>query len=183
MRTHDMPPIRWIRWNPLQHISRYPLLLYKAADQRIARTTHTPTSACRYPEGHAHPAHLPRSRRQHHRVRLLVRGQGRRPTNPPARQQGPAVTRGGSTWAWRQLRAAVLRRDGWTCQLCGDPLHPRCSRSGCGQCAHVDHRLPVAAGGVDHPANLRAACQRCNLSRANSVRTGSAADLGGSRAW
>lgn len=40
MKTHDMPPIRWIRWNPLQHISRYPLLLYKAADQRIARTTH-----------------------------------------------------------------------------------------------------------------------------------------------
>lgn len=47
MKTHDMPPIRWIRWNPLQHISRYPLLLYKAADQRIARTTHTPTSGCK----------------------------------------------------------------------------------------------------------------------------------------
>lgn len=30
---------------------------------------------------------------------------------------------------------------------------------------HVDHRLPIARGGTDDPANLCCACQRCNLAK------------------
>jgi len=81
------------------------------------------------------------------------------------------MSRGGSTRRWRETRSAVLRRDGWVCQVpgCGVRLHPRCSASGCDRCAHVDHRVPVARGGSDHPSNLRAACQRCNLAAASSA--------------
>jgi 5-methylcytosine-specific restriction protein A len=31
---------------------------------------------------------------------------------------------------------------------------------------HVDHIMPVAAGGTDHPSNLQALCQSCNLAKA-----------------
>jgi 5-methylcytosine-specific restriction endonuclease McrA len=60
----------------------------------------------------------------------------------------------------------VLQRDGYRCRVPvpgGDP-----SNGGqlCGAYAtHVDHVLPRAQGGSDHPANLRAACASCNLRR------------------
>lgn len=65
----------------------------------------------------------------------------------------PRIERNGSTRAWRALRAQVLARDRWTCQLCGAPAE------------HVDHVCPVASGGEDHPSNLRATCADCNLSK------------------
>jgi len=60
------------------------------------------------------------------------------------------MSRGGSTRAWRELRAKILARDSHTCAYCGDTA------------THVDHIIPVAAGGTDHPDNLTAACARCN---------------------
>jgi 5-methylcytosine-specific restriction endonuclease McrA len=59
--------------------------------------------------------------------------------------------RNGSTRAWRTGREQILARDRWICQLCGAPAE------------HVDHIRPLAAGGTDHPADLRATCARCNL--------------------
>lgn len=66
----------------------------------------------------------------------------------------------GSTRAWRRLRRLVLERDRYRCQL------PAEDGATCGAYAtHVDHVVPRAAGGSDHPSNLRAACARHNLKR------------------
>ena len=59
----------------------------------------------------------------------------------------------GSTRQWRQVRAQVLLRDGYRCQLCGRPA------------GHVDHIVVKRDGGSDHPGNLRATCAACNLGR------------------
>lgn len=67
----------------------------------------------------------------------------------------------GSTRRWRQLRALVLDRDGHRCQLPIDASGQLCGA----YATHVDHVLPRSKGGSDHPANLRAACQTCNLRR------------------
>jgi 5-methylcytosine-specific restriction endonuclease McrA len=93
----------------------------------------------------------------------------------------------GSTSAWRRTRAAVLARDGWTCQHCGRHIHPRCLVTGCPTCAHVDHVTPRSRGGSDDPSNLVASCARCNLGRGDRQRHPAnalaAATLRTSRAW
>jgi len=63
----------------------------------------------------------------------------------------------GSTAAWRRIRIAILRRDGYRCQMMhGDGRI-------CGQPAtDVDHIVRREHGGTDAPGNLRAACTRCN---------------------
>lgn len=65
---------------------------------------------------------------------------------------------GGSTTAWRTIRAYVLRRD-----------HDLCRIGTAGVCTTVatcvDHIVPKEVGGDDHEANLRAACEPCNLHR------------------
>lgn len=66
---------------------------------------------------------------------------------------GSALKAAGSTRRWRKIRAAVLRRDGHRCRYCGAPA------------THVDHVDPRKRGGDDDPANLRAACAQCNLSK------------------
>jgi 5-methylcytosine-specific restriction endonuclease McrA len=62
--------------------------------------------------------------------------------------------RNGSTSAWRRLRRMVLVRDGRVCQM----RQPGCT----GVATTVDHVVPLALGGTDHPSNLRAACAACN---------------------
>jgi 5-methylcytosine-specific restriction endonuclease McrA len=60
---------------------------------------------------------------------------------------------GGSTRAWRRVRARVLARDHYQCQLRLD---------GCTTVAgHVHHTLGRAVG--DDPAHLVASCAHCNL--------------------
>lgn len=58
------------------------------------------------------------------------------------------------TTAWRNLRARILR-DSDTCHICGKP----------GADA-IDHVIPLARGGTNHPSNLRPAHHdtgdRCN---------------------
>lgn len=62
-----------------------------------------------------------------------------------------------STSAWQRLRKAVLARDGYVCQIRG------------ARCTHVattcDHIQPVSERPdlFWEPANLRAACRRCNF--------------------
>jgi hypothetical protein len=61
--------------------------------------------------------------------------------------------RNGSTRRWRNTRARVLYRDGWTCQRCG------------ARASHIDHIQPVLFGGTDDETNLQALCTACNLSK------------------
>jgi len=84
----------------------------------------------------------------------------------------------GSTRAWRKVRALVLIRDNYRCQLpvAADGTHvPDGHPAGIdpdGQIrrclsysTHVDHVVPRALGGSDDLDNLRAACAAGNLAR------------------
>ncbi|MEU5588100.1 HNH endonuclease [Streptomyces chrestomyceticus] len=68
-----------------------------------------------------------------------------------------------STGAW-QVREMYARRDGWVCQLCGGEI-PRALVVNDGHNLAVDHIRPVAAGGTDHPSNVRAVHQVCERGR------------------
>lgn len=67
-----------------------------------------------------------------------------------------------------QLRAEILERNGFTCQLCGagpgdpDPIKPERTVR-----LHIDHVIPVSQGGTNDPSNLRVTCSACNQGRAN----------------
>ncbi|HUZ03778.1 MAG TPA: HNH endonuclease [Acidobacteriaceae bacterium] len=72
---------------------------------------------------------------------------------------GPAFSRKIS----KELRAFVLDRNGFTCQMCGavagetDPYDPiRKTR------LHIGHIIDKSMGGPDEPGNLRAICSVCN---------------------
>ena len=54
-------------------------------------------------------------------------------------------------------RAAIIERDGSRCHVCGKKCRP--------DEIHLDHLVPLAAGGDHMEANLAVACARCNLSR------------------
>ena len=57
---------------------------------------------------------------------------------------------------WKETRLEILRRDLWRCHWCG------------GEANEVDHVVPVSQGGSRwDPANLVAACGRCNNGRNN----------------
>lgn len=59
----------------------------------------------------------------------------------------------------KRTRFEVLRRDGHTCQYCGEKA-PNVT-------LHVDHVVPVSLGGSDKPENLVAACKDCNTGKAS----------------
>jgi HNH endonuclease len=58
-----------------------------------------------------------------------------------------------------QLRFNILQRDGFRCRYCG-----RTGREP-GVVLHVDHVVPVAAGGPTTEDNLMTACAACNLGK------------------
>lgn len=67
---------------------------------------------------------------------------------------------------WRKVRLEILKRDRWTCYLCGkQPLE--------GADATVDHVVPLSvlkneARKLRHdPSLLRACCRKCNSSKGN----------------
>jgi 5-methylcytosine-specific restriction endonuclease McrA len=69
---------------------------------------------------------------------------------------------GGSTTAWRKLRAAVLLRDGGMCQTQTPGL--------CLVYADVAaHIIPKSAGGPDELGNLKASCAPCNQHEGDDV--------------
>ena len=80
------------------------------------------------------------------------------------------------TRAWRAIRLAVLRRDGFECQL-------RCSTRCRGIANSVDHTVRPEDGGDFYDlANLRACCTPCNSSKRNSQLAERARDQP-SRKW
>lgn len=56
----------------------------------------------------------------------------------------------------KSKRFQVLRRDGFRCRYCGR------SPEEDGVRLEVDHVVPVANGGTNHPANLKTSCYDCN---------------------
>lgn len=73
--------------------------------------------------------------------------------------RGTAAERGYGA-AWRQLRKAVLERDGYTCTVpsCGQPA------------TECDHVVPKHLGGTDDPANLASKCRRHHASKTGAER-------------
>jgi hypothetical protein len=68
----------------------------------------------------------------------------------------------------KEVRAVVLDRNGFTCQMCGatagepHPYDPsRKTR------LHLGHIIDKSAGGTDEPSNLRAICSVCNEGASN----------------
>lgn len=68
-------------------------------------------------------------------------------------------------------RLAIYERDGWTCQLCGDPVDGTLDPVRDAMAATLDHITPrsLALFPDDSPANLRLAHRACNSRRSNRV--------------
>lgn len=71
-------------------------------------------------------------------------------------------------WLPRKVRAAVLKRDGWVCQLCSKPITEDGRIRGPGS-PSIDHILPRALGGSDDVENLQAAHLGCNARKHTRV--------------
>jgi 5-methylcytosine-specific restriction endonuclease McrA len=66
-----------------------------------------------------------------------------------------------------RLRAAVLDRNGFTCQMCGlspDYIDPETGRK---VRLHIGHIVDKSHGGKDELANLRTLCSNCNQGAKN----------------
>lgn len=63
----------------------------------------------------------------------------------------------------KSVRFNVFKRDGFRCQYCG--------RAAPDVILHVDHIVPVAAGGGNDELNLITACQDCNLGKGKTQLT------------
>jgi len=76
----------------------------------------------------------------------------------------PAFERGIS----KEVRAFVLDRNGFTCQMCGVAAgEPHPYDSGRKTRLHIGHIIDKSAGGEDVPSNLRAICSVCNEGASN----------------
>lgn len=85
--------------------------------------------------------------------RLLVKWARRRRARAASRTVAP-----GREPIPAGLRFAVLHRDGFRCRYCGRGEPD-------GVKLHLDHLVPVAAGGRSEIDNLVVACQDCNLGK------------------
>ena len=85
------------------------------------------------------------------------------PLGPRSSRPGHTLARGGVRRVRdplpAQLRFRILARDGFRCRYCGRP------GSAPGVVLHVDHVVPLAAGGTTSEGNLRTACEECNLGK------------------
>lgn len=59
------------------------------------------------------------------------------------------------------IRFKVLERCGFRCAYCGTPARETK--------LVIDHVIPLAKGGEDHPRNMTAACQPCNGGKADCI--------------
>ncbi len=76
----------------------------------------------------------------------------------------PAFARGIS----KEVRALVLDRNGFTCQMCGAAAgEPHPYAEGKKTRLHIGHIVDKSHGGSDEPENLRALCSVCNEGAAN----------------
>lgn len=76
----------------------------------------------------------------------------------------PAFERGIS----KEIRAFVLDRNGFTCQMCGAAAgEPHPYDEGRKTRLHIGHSVDKSMGGSDEPTNLRAICSVCNEGASN----------------
>jgi HNH endonuclease len=76
----------------------------------------------------------------------------------------PAFERGIS----KEVRAFVLDRNGFTCQMCGASAgEPHPYNAGRKTRLHIGHIIDKTMGGDDEPGNLRAICSVCNEGASN----------------
>lgn len=76
----------------------------------------------------------------------------------------PAFERGIS----KEVRAFVLDRNGFTCQMCGTAAgEPHPYDAGRKTRLHIGHIIDKTMGGEDEPGNLRAICSVCNEGASN----------------
>jgi len=76
----------------------------------------------------------------------------------------PAFERGIS----KEVRAFVLDRNGFTCQMCGTAAgEPHPYDAGRKARLHIGHIIDKTMGGEDEPGNLRAICSVCNEGASN----------------
>lgn len=67
---------------------------------------------------------------------------------------------------YQQIRRAVLDRDNYTCQDCGNSiLHRSYNEKTDPITLHVHHIVPKSSGGSDNPTNLLTLCQSCHQDR------------------
>ena len=68
----------------------------------------------------------------------------------------------------REIRALVLDRNGFTCQMCGIAAgEPHPDDGGRKARLHIGHIRDLSHGGSNEPENLRALCSVCNEGAAN----------------
>lgn len=58
----------------------------------------------------------------------------------------------------------IHERDNWMCGICGDPIDPDARWPGPWS-ATIDHKIPLARGGLHKKSNVQSAHLRCNLSK------------------
>ncbi|WP_425313196.1 HNH endonuclease [Microbacterium esteraromaticum] len=68
----------------------------------------------------------------------------------------------------RGWRLFIYDRDGWRCQLCGDPVDMTADTHA-PTAPTLDHITPRSRGGSDDPKNLRLAHRGCNARRQSAV--------------
>ena len=78
------------------------------------------------------------------------------PNNPDARYDESQ-----ERYANPPIRRKVLKRDGYTCRYCGDPVT--------NETANIDHVHPFKHGGRTNLDNLVTSCQPCNKSKGNAL--------------
>lgn len=64
--------------------------------------------------------------------------------------------------ATRELREQIMKRDNYTCQICGKYMPDEVG-------LQVDHIVPVSKGGKTVPSNLRVLCSKCNGSKSDKI--------------
>lgn len=75
-----------------------------------------------------------------------------------------------ATGGKRSNRLRVCERDGWRCQLCGISTPRVASGTGRPDAPHMDHIVPLAAGGADTDDNAQCLCRRCNVRKGARTR-------------
>ena len=70
-----------------------------------------------------------------------------------------------------RIRAQVLERNGYTCQMCGAGAGESDNRNPNRKIKlHIGHIIDKSHGGTDDPSNLRALCNICNQGAKNLVQ-------------
>ena len=82
------------------------------------------------------------------------------PKHPAKAWQSTTTTRQerGYGKAWDRIRASILLRDSWTCQVCSRVA------------TDVDHIRNKARGGGDDPDNLQSLCKACHKAKTTKER-------------